>query len=671
MKLKRLGAQGALFGIAILEKDDHEIPGIFGRDDKQTNDRQLLLSVGQPIGDTFTSLTPAPEFIGEAVFTLTDREQSTIGRAAWQILRNRYQGKKKLLEYGKLEPPSFRGFQAASDSADVRGYRLRSVPFNLGFPVAYQADWRGSDVKIEFFEKPVVVGASRHVPPSECSLNYRELESRGCLLWMDEFTYFFPYDESIPWFIDDHGAAFAASWESLFSQPDPINETGKETLPAAPDSIRGHLDQLRMLQDRFEKLSDGQLDHAFEGLAAAILRSARDRGCSDIHIEPFHDGTRIRLRIDGSCVHEDTMPPFARTDTDPKKCLHDKLRNILLNRGIGLEGDKTGVIQDGRLRGITFDPTLDNVDFRVSVAPMAHGDKICMRVIDSDAGIRDLSALGFSENNERRYREVIEIPEGMVLHCGPTGSGKSVSMYSALALWNRVENVIVTAEDPVEIVVPGINQLPVNTKDDKRNYAAALRCFLRQDPDVILIGEIRDPETAKTAMEAALTGHLVFSTLHTNDAPTAILRLRELGAAPYLIRDAVNCICAQRLARRLCPECHQPFDLDDSDETYRGLINWAKGKSKSYPLSLKQPGQCEACNDRGFKGRIGLHEIIVMDTELRKLIDDRFDTSVFRDVARKHGMTTLFEDGAQKVLNGETSPCELMRVATPDENSPH
>jgi type IV pilus assembly protein PilB len=295
-----------------------------------------------------------------------------------------------------------------------------------------------------------------------------------------------------------------------------------------------------------------------------------------------------------------------------------------------------------------------DVDLRVSIAPMQHGEKICMRILVKTKSSLSLGQLGFSPYNLKRYEEIIQLPYGMILHCGPTGSGKSLTLYSALAKINTPDMNISTVEDPIEYTLPGLNQMQARA-DIGVTFATALRCFLRQDPDVILVGEIRDRETSEIALEAALTGHLVFATLHTNDAPSTISRLVEMKIPAYMVGSALSCVCAQRLIRRLCSNCKKPVEPTPKE---REVIALAKDEA---PFDkIYQPGTCLQCGDSGYRGRCGIHELMISNDELRELISQNAPMLEIKEAARKAGMRTLFEDGLEKVKAGMTSFREVI-----------
>jgi type IV pilus assembly protein PilB len=384
-------------------------------------------------------------------------------------------------------------------------------------------------------------------------------------------------------------------------------------------------------------------------LSNTLIEEAYSQGASDIHIEPQENKVMVRYRIDGVCREKHSLPKAAARPLVARLKIMSDL-DIAEHR----------LPQDGRIVFKKFNSKYD-MDLRVSVAPMNHGEKVCMRILDKSKSTLPLDKLGFSKYNLELYRRLIQAPYGMVLHCGPTGSGKSMTLYAALNEINSPEWNIQTAEDPIEYTLPGLNQLQVR-KDIGLTFAAALRSFLRQDPDIILVGEIRDEETAEIAVEAALTGHLLFSTLHTNDAPSTITRLVEIGIEPFMISTSLICICAQRLMRRLCPCAIEEEPKPDE------LALLKRAKDESPPGRIRQPAGCPKCGKSGYKGRTGIHEILTVSEELRQIISKGGTAEVIKLAARRAGMRTLFEDSMEKVKLGITSLTEALGTARPDDD---
>ena len=301
-----------------------------------------------------------------------------------------------------------------------------------------------------------------------------------------------------------------------------------------------------------------------------------------------------------------------------------------------------------------------DLDLRVSTAPLNHGEGVVMRILDKQKSTLPLTMLGFSEENLTRDRESIRQPYGMILHCGPTGSGKSMTLYSALNEINSPEIVIRTAEDPIEYTLPGINQMQMH-RQIGLTFAAALRAFLRQDPDIILVGEIRDKETAGIAVEAALTGHLLISTLHTNDAPTTVARLTEMGVERFMVSSSLLCVCAQRLMRRVCKQCKVAYEPKGREaEIMEKAIGWTGQIYKANPKG------CPKCGGGGYKGRVGIHELMVSNEELVEGINKGHEASELKKIAMRQGMKTLHQDSVLKVKDGVATMEEAIATVPPD-----
>ncbi|MCW2605591.1 MAG: type secretion system protein GspE [Frankiales bacterium] len=373
-----------------------------------------------------------------------------------------------------------------------------------------------------------------------------------------------------------------------------------------------------------------------------ITQAIQDRA-SDIHIEPAEKDLRVRFRIDG-VLHEVMRSPKTITSgvTSRLKIMADI--NIAERR----------IPQDGRL---SVNANGKKIDLRVATLPTVWGEKIVMRILDNSTASLNLSDLGFGDENYDVYSKSFVKPYGMILVTGPTGSGKSTTLYATLNIVSKPEVNVITVEDPVEYRLPGINQVQTNAKAGL-TFAAALRSILRSDPDIVLLGEIRDQETAHIAIEAALTGHLVLSTLHTNDAPSAVVRLTEMGIEPFLVGSALDCVLAQRLARRLCPKCKEAYVptrqfLEDS------RFPWHPDEELP---TLFRPIGCSACSKTGYKGRLALPEVMAVSEEIEKLAVEHASSLAIGHLAREQGMITLRDDGLAKVKAGHTSIEEILRV---------
>ena len=391
-----------------------------------------------------------------------------------------------------------------------------------------------------------------------------------------------------------------------------------------------------------QELQQATMDAPVVTLVNAILADAAKRRCSDIHIEPYEKVFRVRFRIDG-VLQEIMSPPL-------------RLKNALVSRlkvMAGLDIAERRLTQDGRIKlkmGMGGE-----LDIRVSILPTLFGEKVVMRLLDKSNLQLDMSRLGFDPQNLKDFQEAIHKPYGMILITGPTGSGKSTTLYSALSELNKPDVNISTAEDPVEFNLMGINQVQMKEQIGL-NFAAALRAFLRQDPNIILVGEIRDFETAEIAIKAALTGHLVLSTLHTNDAPSTISRLMNMGIEPFLVATSVNLIQAQRLIRRVCKDCKREHPTPPE-----ALMEVGFSAEDAKNLKTFKGTGCATCNNTGYKGRIGLYEVMEVNDDIRELILIGASSLELRKKAIEDGMITLRESGLHKVRAGLTTLDEVVR----------
>jgi len=373
-----------------------------------------------------------------------------------------------------------------------------------------------------------------------------------------------------------------------------------------------------------------------------ISQAIQDRA-SDIHIEPGEHQLNVRYRIDG-VLHE--------MQQAPKSIQNGVISRLKIMSDIDIAERRKP--QDGRM---SVSHGGRKIDLRVATLPTVWGEKVVMRILDNASSSMALSDLAMLDHNMESYRSSFTKPYGMILVTGPTGSGKSTTLYTTLHAVARPEINVITVEDPVEYRMPGINQVQVNAKAGL-TFASALRSILRSDPDVVLIGEIRDQETAQIAIEAALTGHLVLSTLHTNDAPSAVTRLTEMDIEPFLVGSAIDCVVAQRLARRLCDRCKQPYQHDPAE-----LVNLRVGYDLSQPApTLFRPGGCQTCSGTGYRGRIAIHEVMQMSEEIERMAVDRASAADIGRTARSQGMIPLREDGWRKAQMGLTSVEEILRV---------
>ena len=400
-------------------------------------------------------------------------------------------------------------------------------------------------------------------------------------------------------------------------------------------------------EEETDNALDGAEDAPVIKYVNSLLAEAVTRRASDIHIEPFEKMIRVRLRQDGA-LYELPSPPL-------------RMKNPVTSRlklMAELDIAEKRVPQDGRIK-IRVQNRM--IDLRVATLPVIYGEKIVLRILDQSNLNVNLETFGFQPESMKRFLKAIESPYGMVLVTGPTGSGKTTTLYSAISRINKTEVNIMTAEDPVEYNLAGINQVNVND-DIGLSFAAALKSFLRQDPNIVMVGEIRDLETGAIAVKAALTGHLVLSTLHTNDAPSSVDRLIDMGVAPFLVSSSVNCIVAQRLLRRVCQECCSEMELHDELLAELQIPDGALKKD----TKLYEIGGCDNCHNTGYRGRTGVYEVFQLTSRLRKMILDRASTHELKAAAIEEGMLTLRQDAIRKMLLGETTPEEVLRETAAD-----
>ena len=414
------------------------------------------------------------------------------------------------------------------------------------------------------------------------------------------------------------------------------------------DDLREEEDNLSLLAQEIEEPQD-LLEASDEApiirFVNSLLYQAIKERASDIHIEPFERDVVVRFRIDG------VLYEILRA---PKRLQSSIISRIKIMGGLNIAEKR--LPQDGRIR---IKIAGRDIDIRLSTLPTAFGERVVMRLLDRSQVLLQLEDLGFSQENLRIMNELIQHTHGIILVTGPTGSGKTTTLYASLQKINTPDKNIITIEDPIEYQIPGIGQIQVNPKISL-TFANGLRSIVRQDPDVILVGEIRDAETAEIAIQASLTGHLVFSTLHTNDAPSAITRLVEMGIEPFLISSSVLAILAQRLVRVLCKDCREP------DEPDLEILRALEGEKWLEQGKFYRAVGCEKCLNTGYIGRTGIFELLLVDDEIRQMINRRADSNEIKQVARKKGMLTLREDALRKASLGITSLAEVMRVTQED-----
>ena len=420
---------------------------------------------------------------------------------------------------------------------------------------------------------------------------------------------------------------------------------------ASPEHIDALLDQLGTLEGSVREIEEEQFEaevielreSADEApvvkLVHAVIADAVRRGVSDIHFEPSGHDMRVRFRVDGVVFDSTTVP---------RHLISGLVSRVKIMAELDIAEKR--MPQDGRI-GLSVDGNY--VDLRVATLPTVRGEAVVMRILDSRQIVMDLDGLGMDEDDKRRFQTAIAATHGAILVTGPTGSGKTTTLYAGMTELNTPDRTIVTVEDPVEYELDGIKQVQVNSKTGL-TFAAGLRALLRADPDVVMVGEVRDSETAQIAVESALTGHLVLTTLHANDAPLAAARLIDMGIEPFLVTSSVECVVAQRLVRRLC-ECKQQVKLTKAMLAENGF-EVARG------ITAYEPGACVRCAQTGYKGRTGLYEVMVITDALRRPILDGASQDKLREAARAGGMRTLHEAGLEKVRQGITSVAEVLRV---------
>ncbi len=418
-------------------------------------------------------------------------------------------------------------------------------------------------------------------------------------------------------------------------------------LEAVPETKELDVEDLELLETAYEEdIEEKKLRADAEGgpvirIVNFYIADAVTKGASDIHVEPYEKHVRVRFRVDG-VLREQQVPPF-----NLKAGMITRLK-LMAKMDIA----ERRLCQDGRINILVGNKM---IDLRVSAIPTLYGEKIVMRILDRSSLMLDLTKLGFGEDSLKKYLRGIESPYGIILVTGPTGSGKTTTLYSTLARLNNPDRQIMTIEDPVEYNLHGINQIQVH-EEIGLTFSNALRAFLRQAPNIILVGEIRDSETAEIAIRAALTGHLVFSTIHTNDAPTTINRLIDIGVPPYLVSSALILIQAQRLVRRICSSCREKVKAEPK------LLEDAGIPKGAIPDNMVYRGKgCPDCNQSGYKGRIGLYEVMPISPEIRSMILKGASSDEIAKYANKEGMVTLRDDGIDKVKQGVTTIEELMR----------
>lgn len=449
--------------------------------------------------------------------------------------------------------------------------------------------------------------------------------------------------------LEDFGFSFSMHTEALLVEETKLNKAIEILLNDAADSLddmdMGNIDDIE-IDDSESRLDEAQSvddDAPIVKYINGILIDAVKKGASDLHFEPYEKKYRVRFRVDG-ILHEVASPPVNLANRFSARLKVMSKLDIAERR----------LPQDGRIK--LKISSKRNIDLRVSTLPTMWGEKIVMRILDSSAASLNIDKLGYTDEQKAKYMAALAKPQGMILITGPTGSGKTVSLYSGLNILNTVERNISTAEDPVEINLTGVNQVQINTKAGL-TFASALRSFLRQDPDIVMVGEIRDLETAEIGIKAAQTGHLVLSTLHTNSAAETLTRLLNMGVPAFNIASSVSLIIAQRLARRLCEECKAPLEMSDAELLSIGF----EPEQLQDKNNLYKPVGCNKCTD-GYKGRVGIYEVLTMSDELGRIILSDGNAMQISDAAQNEGMYTLRQSAIMQALNGVTSLNEVTRI---------
>jgi len=452
--------------------------------------------------------------------------------------------------------------------------------------------------------------------------------------------------------IDTISTATRSVVKPVLAEAEQLRELIKSYLGVGAETIDGLIALQKETHGEVQQLDQKDLEDVEQAQQASVVRlvneilmEAIEARASDIHVESQEYGIKLRYRIDG-VLHKQ---PIAAEMNQFRAAIVSRLK-IMANLNIA----EKRVPQDGRIK---LRMRGREVDIRVSVIPMLHGEGIVMRVLDKDNLSFSLRGIGMPEDVYLNFQNLIRLPHGIVLVTGPTGSGKTTTLYSALSEIRSEETKIITTEDPIEYQLEGINQIQVHAKVGL-TFSTSLRSILRHDPDVVLVGEIRDLETAENATQASLTGHLVFSTLHTNDSASAFVRLCDMGVEPFLVSSTVEGVMAQRLVRRLCPDCCEPADIKQADMP----ADFPWERMKDLGKTIYRPVGCPSCRNNGYRGRIGVYELLVSNDEIRDLATQRIASNKIKQAAVSAGMRTLRDDGWQKVVDGVTTIDEVLRV---------
>ncbi|MFO8083452.1 MAG: type II secretion system ATPase GspE [Desulfobacterales bacterium] len=517
-----------------------------------------------------------------------------------------------------------------------------AIPFWPEIPLnGFETDFT-HQVPIQFLKRYAMVPFKHPVDNFSGSQDSIEKVSEKWIIAVNDPSSFQPLDDLIRLIgIEDHMLVLS-SREAILSAINMFYDTTRDSAEQLVQDMEenGHtiISEINVTEDLLDDTSDAPIIK----LVNHILSQAIKARASDIHIEPYQDSFKVRYRVDG--ILYDLLSP-------PKWIQSSLISRIKVMAKLNIAEKR--LPQDGRLEVKMGD---QDIDIRISTIPTSFGERVVLRLLNKTNTLFKMSELGLEPEMLMLLEKLVRVPHGIILVTGPTGSGKTTTLYAVLSSINTQDINIITIEDPVEYQIPGISQIQVNPKIGL-TFARGLRSIVRQDPDVVLVGEIRDRETAEIAVQSALTGHLVFSTLHTNDSASAITRLVDIGVEPFLISSSVIAVCAQRLVRVLCPDCKKPYIPDDVSLKALGL-----SREKIAGKTLYQPKGCSNCIQTGYRGRIGIFEIMVMDDKIKSLIVSTHDAGTIREEASKKQLVTLRMDGLGKILKGLTSPEEILRV---------
>lgn len=502
-------------------------------------------------------------------------------------------------------------------------------------------------ISIQFLKKYLMVPvkstqALQGLPESSDEKASEQYDKERAVVFLNDPSLFQPLDDVIKILGWDDVELVLSTRESIFSLINTAYDSSRDTAQKLVADMEENANDIISEIEETADLLDDTSDAPIIKLVNHIISQSVKSGASDIHIEPYQNSFKIRYRVDGVLYDLLTPPKWMQPSLISRIKVMAKM-NIAEKR----------LPQDGRFEVKIGD---QSIDIRVSTIPITHGERLVLRLLNKSNTLFRLPELGLNEENLEILNQLISTSHGIILVTGPTGSGKTTTLYAILSKINSADINIITIEDPVEYQLKGIGQIQVNPKIDL-TFAKGLRSIVRQDPDVILIGEMRDQETADIGVQSALTGHLVFSTLHTNDAASAITRLKDIGVEPFLISSAVIAVVAQRLVRILCTECKEAYH---PDEEILQLLGFTVGQSDT-PEIYRAKG-CPKCFHSGYKGRIGIYEIMVLNESLQNMILKTHDSHQIKKEANRQGMISLYDDGIQKVLNGTTTISEILRV---------